>query len=67
MRIDESKGFTLKGKGVNLRLPWGLGLANPTSMTPKIIADDGVTRKCWEHWIYTDRQSPTKYQGSYPE
>jgi hypothetical protein len=64
MKLVDFRSITLKGEGSGLDLPAALS-PEAYSIYPKIIADDGVDRKCWYHDVFTRRLGSEIYSGRY--
>jgi cysteine-rich repeat protein len=63
MRVDPYQ-IKIVGKRAPLPLPAQFP-ANPVTISPKLIASDGVTSYCWYHTIKRDLQTPIRFKGHY--
>ncbi len=64
LRLDQAKGIKISGKGPGLPMSQG-SLVDVESITPRLVASDGVTTRCWSHEVPADVYSEKKFRGKY--
>src|SRR6185369_5987097 len=64
IRLDQAKGIKISGKGPGLPMSQG-SLVDLESITPRVVASDGVTTRCWSHEVPADVFSVKKFRGKY--